>query len=542
MSESRRAAARFHEILTREPGNEDARHRLAAALFAYGHELRASGAIESAAVSFAQAAKFAPEDADAWIALGNACMEAEMRRIEAARGSAAAQGEDWLAHAVDAFARAVALRPGAADVAARHAMAARYACAWRDAAPSLAVLHAAQDAACEPMSAVALIDDAQRQRAAIAGWSRGAFSGAVAPAYVKQRGTRLRVGYLSTDFHDHATAHLAAGLFECHDKARVETFAYAADRDDGSPMRARLRAAFDHWRDVREMPDAQAAEIVRRDDLDVLVDLKGHTRGTRLGILRHRPAPVQLHYLGFPGTLATEGVDGTIVDGIVAPSDEEFAERALRLPVCYQVNDHKRTLPPAARREELGLPSRGLVLACFNQTYKLTEPFARAWLDALREHDDAVLWLNVPHPLARRNLAAFAEACSVDPARIVFAPMVSQAAHLARLQCADLALDVLPYGSHTTGSDALFAGVPLLTCRGTTFAGRVGASLLHAVELPELVCASMEDYATRLRALCADRAHIAHWRDHLIRGRASLPLFDTPAFTRHFERLLEAAV
>jgi predicted O-linked N-acetylglucosamine transferase (SPINDLY family) len=146
-----------------------------------------------------------------------------------------------------------------------------------------------------------------------------------------------------------------------------------------------------------------------------------------------------------------------------------------------------------------------------------------------------------PHPLARRNLVAFAAQCGVDAARIVFAPMVSQAAHLARLQCADLALDVLPYGSHTTGSDALFAGVPMLTCRGATFAGRVGASLLHAVELRELVCESMEEYGEKLRALCADRARLAHYRDHLARGRASLALFDTPAFTRHFERLLESA-
>jgi predicted O-linked N-acetylglucosamine transferase (SPINDLY family) len=540
MSDARRAAVHFHEVLAREPGNAAAREGLASALFAYAHELRAAGAIEPAAAAFAQAAKFAPGNADAWLALGNACMEAEMQRVDA-RDASAPAAQDWLAHAVDAFARASALRPDDAEAAAKHAMAARYACAWPETDRAIAVLSSLPRPACEPMAAVALFTDAAAERDAIAAWTRSRASAPAAPAIVRQRGTRMRVGYLSTDFHDHATAHLAAGLFECHDANRFETFAYAADRDDGSAMRQRLRAAFAHWRDVRELGDAQAADVMRRDALDVLIDLKGHTRGTRIAILRHRPAPVQLHYLGFPGTLACEGVDGTIVDATVAPDDAEFAERALRLPVCYQVNDHRRALPPPSRREDVGLPPDALVLACFNQAYKLTEPFVRTWLDAMREHRDAVLWVNVPHALARRNLVAYAATLGIDAARVVFAPVVDQAAHLARLQCADLALDVLPYGSHTTGSDALFAAVPLLTCRGTTFAGRVGASLCGAVELPGLVCESLDEYGALLRALCADRSRLRHCREHLARRRASLPLFDTPAFTRHFERLLEAA-
>ena len=538
MSDARRAAVRYHELLARDPGNVEAREGLASSLFTYAHELRAAGSVEAAAAAFAQAAKFAPDNADAWLALGNACMEAEMQRVDPR--NAAPASEDWLAHAVDAFSRASTLRPSDPEPAAKHAMAARYACAWPVAEGAIASLLASPNPVCEPMTAVALVADATTQRDAIAAWTRARTESPAAPAIVGKRGTRLRVGYLSTDFHDHATAHLAAGLFECHDANRFETFAYAADRDDGSAMRKRLRTAFAHWRDVRELTDAQAADMMRSDGLDILIDLKGHTRGTRLSILSHRPAPVQLHYLGFPGTLAYEGVDGTIVDATVAPDDAEFAERTLRLPVCYQVNDHRRALPPSLRREEAGLPPGALVLACFNQTYKLTEPFVASWLDVLREHDDAVLWLNVPHALARRNLADFAAGCGIDAARVIFAPMADQPTHLARLQCADLALDVLPYGSHTTGSDALFAGVPLLTCRGTTFAGRVGASLCEAVELHDLACASLDAYAAKLRALCADRASLRHCREYLARGRASLPLFDTPAFTRHFERLLES--
>ena len=363
--------------------------------------------------------------------------------------------------------------------------------------------------ACSPMMAVALLADPAVQRAAIGGWTRAALPAPAAVPTIGRRGDRLRVGYLSSDLHDHATAHLAAGLFEHHDRARIEAFAYAADRDDGSAMRRRLRAAFEHWHDVAALSDDEAARRIAADALDVLVDLKGHTHGGRLEILARRPAPVQIHYLGFPGTLAYGAVDALVADHVVAPpgADAEFAETVLRLPVCYQVNDSRRPLPAPIARGALGLPERALVLVSFNQTYKLTEPVASAWLDALREHPDAVLWLTVPHALARRNLLARAERAGVAADRIVFAPVVPQAEHLARLACADLALDVLPYGSHTTGSDALWAGVPLLTCRGTTFAGRVGASLCHAVELPELVTESLPEYARALRdALRGPRA------------------------------------
>ncbi|MFO1322712.1 MAG: hypothetical protein U1F15_01470 [Burkholderiales bacterium] len=537
-----------------------------------GHVLRSAGAFAAAVEAFGVAAQAAPGDPVAWMALGNACMEAELALVHAARTRTAAAPDNLLEHAMDAFARAATLAPGDVESHAHLAMAARYACAWPRAEPALRTLaqRFAADPArfrCSPMTAVALLDDAQAQRAAIAGWSAEHMPAPAAPpegsprtalraappggrepwggpaALIKHRGTPLRVGYLSTDFHDHATAHLAAGLFERHDRARVESFAYACDADDGSAMRRRLLGAFDHWRDVRDATDDAAARLIAGDALDVLVDLKGHTHGSRIDILARRPAPVQLHYLGFPGTIAYDGVDAIVADAIVAPpgSEAEFAERVLRLPRCYQVNDDRRPLPPAPARSEVGLPDAALVLACFNQTYKLTQPFFDAWLDVLREHDDAVLWLAVPHALARRNLLAAAAGAGVAAGRIVFAPIVGQAAHVARLRCADLALDVLPYGSHTTGSDALWAGVPLATCVGGTFAGRVGASLCDAVGLPELAASSLPAYASLVRALAADRARLARCRDHLSSQRARLPLFDTAGFTRDFERLLEGA-
>lgn len=525
-------------------------------LIVLGHALRAGGRLDAAVEALGAAAVALDRDVDAWMAAGNACMEAELARTDARRAAAAAPGAmaEFLVPAMHSFGRAAALAPQAVAPAAHLAMAARYACDW---APATAALDAvrtahARDAgfACSPMMAVALLDDPAMLRDAIAGWSRAQLPPVVprgahvpAAAIVHTRGTKLRVGYLSSDLHDHATAHLTAGLFECHDRARVETFAYAHDRDDGSPMRRRLVAAFDHWRDVQAQDDAAAARVIAADALDVLVDLKGHTHGSRLGILAHRPAPVQLHYLGFPGTLAYAAIDGFIADAITVPkgSEGEFAERVLRLPVCYQANDAQRPLPPVPSRASAGLPEDALVLACFNQTYKITAPFFAAWLATLAKHPRALLWLAVPHPTARRNLAARAQAAGIAPGRIVFAPPLPQHDHIARLRCADLALDVLPYGSHTTGSDALWAGVPLLTCCGTTFAGRVGASLCHATGLTDLATDSPADYARTLDALCADRVRLADYRQHLETRRRELPLFDTPAFTRAFEALLADA-
>ncbi len=532
-----------------ESADASLRPALAQAFATLADALRSRGAFDAAMIARDHVVRLAPDVASAWFALGNACMEAAQARVDRAHaGTASTAAFDPLAAALAAFGRACALAPGTPAIEAARALAARHACAFdeaRAARVALRAVAAGGDFACEPMAAVALLDDAGEQRAGIEGYVRRALPAAMptaAPVIVRGRGTRLRVGYLSSDLHDHATAHLAAGLFERHDRTRFEVFAYASDRDDGSPMRARLRRAFEHWRDVRDVDDATAAAAIVGDGIDVLIDLKGHTHGARLPILARRPAAVQIHYLGFPGTLGYPGaIDAVVADAVVAPQDcdREFAERVLRLPLCYQVNDARRVLPTPARRGDVGLPDDAVVLASFNQPYKLTEPFVMAWFSVLREVPSALLWLTVPHELTRRHLVAAAMRAGVATDRLVFAPPVRQAAHLARLQCADLALDVLPYGSHTTGSDALFCGVPMLTLRGTTFAGRVGASLLHATGLDELVTESLAGYTALLANLAGDRERLAHLHDHLVRGRTRLPLFDTEGFTRAFERMLE---
>ena len=250
---------------------------------------------------------------------------------------------------------------------------------------------------------------------------------------------------------------------------------------------------------------------------------------------------MQLHYLGYPGTLGCDAVDAIVADGIVLPpGDERHCHEAIhRLPRCYQVNDARRALPPPAARSVLGLPDAAVVLACFNQTYKLSREFFTLWLAALAAVPAAVLWLNAPLALARANLQAEAARAGVDPARIVFANRAPPVEHIARLRAADLALDVLPCSSHTTGSDALWAGVPLLSCLGSTFAGRVGASLLDATGLEQLVVASPAAYGAELVRLAANRDELHALRSHLETCRMELPLFDTAGFTRDWERLLE---
>jgi predicted O-linked N-acetylglucosamine transferase (SPINDLY family) len=449
--------------------------------------------------------------------------------------------------AATAFARATEIDPRLSPALCHLAEALRKLCDWDgvervDAAWLDRFDRSDSDPRWNPFVALFLpVSPAQQLRAARL-WSRHTLPSVAArgPAFVRRPGSRLRVGYLSSDLRDHATAHLAAGLFERHDRTTTEIFAYSYGIDDASAMRARLVRGFDRWVDISDTSDAAAASRIRDDGIDVLVELKGHTAGNRLGILCRRPAPVQLHYLGFPGTLGLDAISHLVADAVVVPPGEEadYHETVLRMPHCYQVNDDRRALPDAPARATLGLPDDSIVLACFNHTTKLSRAFFRLWAQAMLAVPKCVLWLFVPHDVAQRNLRGEAERAGLDPARIVFAPNVPNAAHIARLRAADLALDLLPCGSHTTGSDALWAGVPLLSCRGATFAGRVGASLLAAAGLPELVMATTEDYGGELLRLLRDPERLHAYKHYLDTERGRLPLFDTEGFTRAWERML----
>lgn len=356
-------------------------------------------------------------------------------------------------------------------------------------------------------------------------------------------GGRLRIGYLSADFHQHATAFLAAGLFEHHDRSRFEVIAYSTGPHDGSAMRARLEQAFDRFVDLRQRDHLAVADAVRGDAIDILVDLKGHTEGATPLVLARRPAPIQVHYLGYPGTLAGDVVDYLIGDAIVTPPEHlaDYAEALAVVPGAYQVNDRDRPIGEALSRSALGLPANGFVFCSFNQTYKINPAVFDAWMAILTAVPEAVLWLlsrGADDP-APANLRREAELRGVAPTRLVFASRCPNPEHLARYRHADLVLDTWPYNAHTTASDALWAGCPVLTHLGSTFAGRVAASLLTAAGLPELVEPSVDAYVARAIALAHDPAAISRLRAHLEGPGRLSALFDTERTTRALEAAYE---
>ena len=350
-----------------------------------------------------------------------------------------------------------------------------------------------------------------------------------------REGERLRIGYLSADFREQATSYLMAGGYEAHDRGEFEIFAFDNGFDDASPMRARLEKAFDRFIPIAALSDTEAAAAVREAGIDILVNLNGYFGKPRMGVFAQKPAPLQVNYLGFPATLGAPYIDYIIADRIVIPEGERrfYDEAVVFVPDSYQANDDKRARPSGARRADHGLPETGFVFCNFNQGYKLAPAIFAVWLRLLRSCEDSVLWLLHDNDVFATNLCREAERRGVAGERIVFAPMVPLEQHLARLALADLFLDTLPYNAHTTASDSLWAGVPLLTCRGTAFPGRVTASLLQAAGLPELITESLEDYESLAAALARNPALLARHRAKL--ANTTCPLFDTARFTRNLE-------
>ena len=349
---------------------------------------------------------------------------------------------------------------------------------------------------------------------------------------------KIRIAYLSADFHDHATAHLMAELFEQHDKGRFETTAISFGPNAADPMRARLERAFGRFLNVSANSDREVANILRELEVDIAVDLKGFTGDSRTGILALRPAPIQVNYLGYPGTMGAGYINYLMADAVVIPegSYDDYAEKIVTLPGSYQVNDSRRAIAQRGQtRAEAGLPEEGFVFCSFNGNYKITPQLFDVWMRLLREVTGSVLWLLDGCDAAQRNLRREASARGISPDRIVFAPRMKLDEHLARHRLADLFLDTLPINAHTTASDALWAGLPIVTCLGTAFAGRVAASLLHAVGLPELVAQSLEEYEALALKLARDRVTLATLKARLEGARSRSPLFDGARSCRHIE-------
>jgi predicted O-linked N-acetylglucosamine transferase (SPINDLY family) len=327
-------------------------------------------------------------------------------------------------------------------------------------------------------------------------------------------------------------------LFEAHNKSRFETVAISFGPDDDSDLRRRIKSAFEDFRDVRALKDSDVAALIRQREIDIVIDLTGLTRFNRFSVLARRVAPVQVKFLGYPGTMGADCVDYIIADQTIIPEEhfQYYSENVVWLPDTYQANDDKSA--PSDRRPtrgECGLPESAFVFCCFNNTYKITPQVFDVWMRLLAAIPDSVLWLIGAHPSAETNLRHEAQRRGVASGRLLFAPKMPLADHLARSAQADLFLDTLPYNAHTTGSDALRAGVPLVTCLGETFAGRVGASLVKAAGLDELVTVSLQDYEALALRLANDLPRLRRLRERLAHNRTTAPLFDTARFARHIE-------
>jgi predicted O-linked N-acetylglucosamine transferase (SPINDLY family) len=530
-----------------------------------GTVLRELGAPEAAAAAHRRALALNPRHAGALGNLGNAllaqgdraaaidCFRRALALAPTLPGAhlnlaGALRREGDVAGAVAALRQGRALQPEDAEILSHLVHGLQELCDWTDLAALQAELTAAVDAGrvAVPFTLLSLPSSAAQQQACARAWMARATAGArpLDTGGGAARGDApIRLGYLSSDYHEHPTSYLIAELFERHDRGRFAVHAYSTGPDDRGPSRARIVAACDGFVDLERTPHHDGAQRIAADRIDILVDLNGCTAGARPRLLAHRPAPIQVNFLGYPGTMGAAFMDYIIVDPVVAPPADQirFDEQLVELPHSYQVNDSQR--PVAAerpRRADVGLPADAFVFCCFNSAYKLRAEFFDVWMRLLQAVPGSVLWLLDGAPGVSDNLRREAAGRGVDPGCLVFAPSVRFAQHLARQPLADLCLDTLPYGGHTTASDALWSGVPLVTCRGPTFPGRVGASLLTALDLPELITASLADYESLALALARDPARLGALRRKLAAHRTTKPLYDCARFTRDLERAYAA--
>ena len=524
------AEGAYRDELHRDPANRMALNNL-------GLLTQQQRRLEEARALFEQATAYHPGDALLLTNHANVLREVGQPDAAAARYRAAAEAD-----------------PTYGTALAKWMLSARTVCDWTDLPEIEERIVASIEAGRQPMPAPfdllihPTLNGAHHRRVAKA-YAAHIYGAALAQpeltaagVMIAPAGGPLRIGYVSSDYYEHATMRLLAGVLSRHDPAQVEFVCYSTGAHIGEAERQRIESApaCRGFRDVARLSDQAAAECVRHDHIDLLIDLKGYTQENRLGIQALRPAPVVVSWLGYPGTLGDPRLaDYIIGDPLVTPlaSQPDYSECLALMPHCYQPNDD--TLQPAAppSRHSQGLPEEGLVLCNFNSTYKFSPASFRQWMRLLHDIPGSVLWLLGTGDQSRARLVKAAAGEGVAADRLVFAAAMSQRDHVARLQLADIALDTFPYTSHTTGSDALLAGVPLVTKLGDTFASRVAASLLHAVGLPELVVPDDAAAHALTLALARDDGRRHALRQHLLGVRRSCPLFDTAGFTRDLERL-----
>ncbi len=520
-----RALELFQAAIALDPGLSDAYLRAGSVLVRLKR-------LDEAIASFERASALPGNQAKAFVRLGDT---QTMKRRRSA--------------AVESFERALELDPSLAFARVQRLHELSWQCRWADIAkeallvPSLGI----EGDPVSPFAMLALEDAPERHRIRSERFAALLFSSTTAATIPGPRPTeansKIRLGYFSADFYEHATAYLTARLFELHDRSRFEVHAFSYGPTVRDPMSDRLKQSFDAFHDISATSDPESARLAREVGIDIAIDLKGYTENQRLGIFGHRAAPVQISFLGYPGTTGAPFIDYLVADPHVIPEAEReyYSESLIVMPHCYQPTDDQRKIGERPSRDQAGLPLSGFVFTSFNQSWKISAAEFDCWAGLLNSVDGSVLWLLASDADAERNLRREIGYRGTDPSRLVFAPFLPQEQHLARLALADLFLDTFHYGAHTTASDALCAGVPVVTCAGRGFATRVATSILHAVGLPEFATANRDDYAAAALELARNPDRMRQVRSALARYRKSKPLFNSEGFTRAFERGLEAA-
>lgn len=530
----------------------------------YGFCLLKQKRFEEAIERFDNALALFPSFAEAWFGRGNALRELNrpddaiaaynkalalkpnLAEAHAGYGTVLAK-LDRYDEALTAYNRAFALKPGLEFVEGERLHCKMRLCDWSNfGAESTHLISSIKTGtATAPFGALAILSSPEDQLRCVELFSKNKYPASDTPMSQHHRYNhdRIRIAYLSADFRDHPVSQALVGVFEHHDRKRFETIAVSFGPEDQSEMRTRLKGSFDQFIDVNRQSDLDVAKLLQGHEVDIVVDLTGYTANSRTAILAQRPSGIQVNFLGYPATMGTDYIDYLIADPTLIPKSHQtfYTEKIVYLPNCYhptsyRINEFRRSgTDKSFTRAELGLPHRGFIFCCFNNNHKITPGIFDSWMRILKRVNESVLWLLQPNESAVANLRKEAGARGVSPERLVFAKRMSLPDHLARLRLADLVLDTMPYNAHTTANDALWVGVPLLTQIGETFAGRVAASLLNAVGLPELIAPSLQAYEDLAVLLATDGEKLAALKGKLASNLATAPLFNPQLFARHLE-------
>ena len=525
-----------------------------------GNALKDLGLLDAAVKSYKQAIAIKPDYAEAFNNLGNALKDlGHWDAVVKCYEKAVALKPDYAEayqnlgsvlsglkredEALVSYESAIALNPNLDFILGNLLHIKMHLCLWDDLTKRLNELTKKinnSKKVINPFHMLALIDDPEVQRKTAEIYVNEKYPQSHVLSQIERypKHKKIRIGYFSGDFHNHATMHLMAELFECHDKKNFELIAFSFGPDTQDQWRQRVFLCFDQFLDVRLKSDRDISLLARKIEIDIAIDLKGYTRNCRPNIFAEGCAPIQVSYLGYPGTMATEYIDYLIADCTLIPKDKQhyYSEKIVYMPNSYQVNVSKRSVAETSLlRHELGLPNKGFVFCCFNNNYKITPSTLTGWMRILAAVDDAVLWLFENNATTTENLKKEAMKFGINEDRLVFATHMPVEEHLNRIKQADLFIDTLPYNAHTTTSDALRMGLPVLTCMGNSFASRVAASLLNAINLPELITTTQEQYESLAIELATHPKQLKIIKDKLANNLSTAPLYDTPLFTRHLE-------